>query len=129
MGRNNTGFSFVHLISDLGAPLQEQEEHAVSACLVELQTDDKENKFIRDEAVPGVAVQAADCARADMPASSSTQLWRQRTLLCGEAAGLPQETVLQAKHPCVTDRHHGTCSPQYVNVDATGWLLHLGSSR
>lgn len=48
-------FSFLGLISDLGTSLQEQEEHAVSACFVEAQTDDKENKFIHSG-----AVQAAD---------------------------------------------------------------------
>lgn len=56
MDRNNTGFSFLCLISDLGTSLQEQEESAVSARLVEVQTDDKENKFIHDGAVPGVTV-------------------------------------------------------------------------
>lgn len=61
MNRINTAFSFLCLVSDLGTSLQEQEECAVAACLVEVQTDDKEDKLIHDGMVSGVAVQAADC--------------------------------------------------------------------
>lgn len=57
--RNNTGFSFLHLIPDLGTLLWVPEEHAVRACLVEVQADDMENKFIHGGVVPSVAVQAA----------------------------------------------------------------------
>lgn len=71
-GRSNACFSFLCLTSDLGTPFQEREECAVSASLVEVHTDVKENKFIHDGVVLSGAVQAAQgLTHLPAPAHSS----------------------------------------------------------